>query len=69
MIIYYRKACQRKSSAQGRYHHLSEAIDSTRRSKEFEEDHIEPHIMTEKEIILKYWKLLVRFLIYFGASS
>jgi hypothetical protein len=43
---------------------LSETIDRRYGPEEIDEDSIEPHIMTEEEIMLKYWKLMVRALIH-----
>ena len=51
------------SSVFGRFHRLSESLDGKYEEDEkTEESFIVPHVMTEEEIMHKYWKLSVRFL-------
>ena len=48
-----------QSSARKRIHRMSETIDSRYKPEEIDEDRIEPHILTNEEIMVKYWKLMV----------
>ena len=49
-----------QSSARKRIHRISETIDSRYKPGEIDEDHIKPHIMTQEEIMVQYWKLMVK---------
>ena len=49
-----------QSSARKRIHRMSETIDSRYKPEEIDEDHIEPHILSNEEIMVKYWKLMVQ---------
>ena len=49
-----------KRSVQRRFHRLSETIDGRYSHEEIDKDSsIQPHIMSEEEIMLKYWKIMV----------
>ena len=39
---------------------MSETLDSRYKPEEIDEDQIKPHIMTQEEIMLKYWKIMVK---------
>ena len=49
-----------RSLRQRRFQRLSESIDREYSHKEMDGDVIHPHILTEEEIMNKYWKLMVR---------
>ena len=60
-----------RASRQRRFHRLSESIDREYSHREMDDDYIDPHIMTEEEIMNKYWKLMVRLyqiFSYFGQT-
>ena len=73
ILLYYcfRKRLFGRASRQREFHRLSESIDRECSHKEPDEDTINPHIMTEEEIMNKYWKLMVRLYqisSYFGQA-
>ena len=52
------------SSVLGRFQRLSESFDGKPEVGEtLGEDTIEPHVMSEEEIMHKYWKIAVMFLV------
>ena len=73
IYLYYcfRKRLFGRASRQRRFHRLSESIDREHSHREMDEDFLDPHIMTEEEIMNKYWKLMVRLyqiFSYFGQT-
>ena len=71
IFLYYcfRKRLFGRSLSQRRFHRLSESIDREYSNREMDGEFIDPHILTEEEIMNKYWKLMVRIyriFSYFG---
>ena len=56
----FRKHLFQRSSVFGRFRRLSESVDGRYESDERDEDSMEPHILSEEEIMHKYWKISVR---------
>ena len=67
--LFFRKCLYSQSSVVRRFHRLSESLDGRYGPNEMDGELIEPHIMTEEEIMLKYWKILVRKVIFCGFAD
>ena len=51
-------------SVLGRFHRLSDSVDDRNDPDDNEDEHLfEPHVMSEEEIMHKYWKIAVTVLI------
>ena len=67
----FRKDLFGRASRQRRFHRLSESIDLENSHTEMDGDFTDSHILTEEEIMNKYWKLMVRLyqiFSYFGQT-